>query len=874
MLRTYVSKMLYLLTYAGLAVMGCIVTIWNFTGLYTMVPVSILTVTVGAVIGSVAATIVFALKKWSWLGRILILLSAALFIRYNLYSVVGGISYIVNFLIENINNYYSSQLYYVFFTDKMLEHGDQSLAVMLLCVLAGYGYMSVFLRGKGGTLAAVGAVLCYLLPVTMDNELPSYELVGTIVFVICCVAAGTNKNPGVLARKSTLQTMAWLGTASAVIILALMLIVPREGYVPSESFEAVRGKYVFSIEDFREYTEKIKDVDIDLGRGDGISAGSIGNIGSIKYKDEPMFLVRAPKDGGTIYLKAFQAAVYTRTRWYALDGSIYEEYSDMFENSRQAGFDPYLQVNSTLDSLADRGTVGIAANCYDVEVIQYYGDNYSYVPMDTTSIDGKKVSEYTSQDREIHLPTDASGKSDIHHLYTITQWQDDTDLTAFIVSGALAEGKNQKQYSDFVYKNYMDVNTSCGDRIVEELIPQIISRDYDLHTPEGKLTFIKDTVNFFKKEYSYTLRPGTTPSDRDFVENFLFVTKKGFCTYFASASVMIFRAAGIPARYVEGYVVPNGLFKGSSVGTRSVTVRNDEKSRQELWDYYEAVVTDRYAHAWVEVYMDGVGWIIVDPTPGYSRYPGENGEDESLQDEENDVQQDNNETDSEATDKEENESVNETSNENQGENQGMNQGKDPEADNDSNEQSLDSDKNIAGEGEGKPSDSGIIADNEESEKGMAFKEVIRVIADMAARAGRVFLFVIKIVAVPAVVILFFIFRQKYMEEKRVKIYNGDCGLDRRERVRKVMAYYENILKFLHRYPRANDSYAEIFTNQKLSGNDSYVISKLVEKALYSEAVLDDDEVMQVMAYVYAFRQQTYGSLSRIKRIIFKYILAY
>lgn len=90
---------------------------------------------------------------------------------------------------------------------------------------------------------------------------------------------------------------------------------------------------------------------------------------------------------------------------------------------------------------------------------------------------------------------------------------------------------------------------------------------------------------------AYTLDVSYPPQDRDFVSYFLLDSKEGYCSYFASAMAVLCRAEGIPARYVEGYRV-----------------------------YAEAdgvtLVTGQDAHAWVEVYIKGVGWVAYDPTPG------------------------------------------------------------------------------------------------------------------------------------------------------------------------------------------------------------------------------------------------------------------
>lgn len=107
---------------------------------------------------------------------------------------------------------------------------------------------------------------------------------------------------------------------------------------------------------------------------------------------------------------------------------------------------------------------------------------------------------------------------------------------------------------------------------------------------------VKALESYLSKNYRYTLEPGTTPRDRDFVDYFLFDLREGYCTYYASAMTVLTRSLGIPARYVEGYVLPSQPVQGTTYA-----------------------VTNKEAHAWVEVYFEGFGWIPFEPTASISQ---------------------------------------------------------------------------------------------------------------------------------------------------------------------------------------------------------------------------------------------------------------
>ncbi|MGL4799684.1 MAG: transglutaminase-like domain-containing protein, partial [Cellulosilyticaceae bacterium] len=101
---------------------------------------------------------------------------------------------------------------------------------------------------------------------------------------------------------------------------------------------------------------------------------------------------------------------------------------------------------------------------------------------------------------------------------------------------------------------------------------------------------------YLADNYMYTLKPGSVPQGSDFVDYFLFEHKEGYCTYFASAMAVMTRCIGLPSRYIEGY-------------TMQQTYKEDTGSY---------LVTNKEAHAWVEVYFEGFGWVPFEPTAPYN----------------------------------------------------------------------------------------------------------------------------------------------------------------------------------------------------------------------------------------------------------------
>lgn len=112
--------------------------------------------------------------------------------------------------------------------------------------------------------------------------------------------------------------------------------------------------------------------------------------------------------------------------------------------------------------------------------------------------------------------------------------------------------------------------------------------------------------HFSLQPFYYTLSPPLL--GRNYIDDFLFSTRRGFCEHYASAFVVLMRAVGIPARVVTGY-------QGGDINP------------------YEQHVTVRQldAHAWAEVWLPKKGWVHQDPTAAVAPERIEKGSAQSLQ---------------------------------------------------------------------------------------------------------------------------------------------------------------------------------------------------------------------------------------------------
>ncbi|WP_440116202.1 transglutaminase TgpA family protein [Paenibacillus sp. QZ-Y1] len=148
-----------------------------------------------------------------------------------------------------------------------------------------------------------------------------------------------------------------------------------------------------------------------------------------------------------------------------------------------------------------------------------------------------------------------------------------------------------------VRRTYLQLPTSLPGR-VQTLAKEIIQGS------DTRYDAVQAVKIYLAAHAEYTLDTRMPPRGADFVDDFLFVTRQGYCNHFSTAMIVLLRAEGIPARWVKGF--------GSGVAD------------PDLPGQY--IVSQGDAHSWVEVYFPGAGWMPFEATPGFTMVQGK-GED-------------------------------------------------------------------------------------------------------------------------------------------------------------------------------------------------------------------------------------------------------
>lgn len=196
----------------------------------------------------------------------------------------------------------------------------------------------------------------------------------------------------------------------------------------------------------------------------------------------------------------------------------------------------------------------------------------------------------------------------LKNLSFSTRLLSETELLLYIAEQRITtrEKKTWEPWyeGEYVPNHYLEVPNGMEQvkRVAEELktaknrlIPYESRMDENL----ARLNYALLVAEWMQNNTEYSLELPELPKGSDAIEFFLGTSHMGFCMHYASASVMILRSLGVPARYVCGYVT--SPFEEDSSGNG-----------------YVSEILDSNRHAWVEIYLNGIGWIPIEVTKGYS----------------------------------------------------------------------------------------------------------------------------------------------------------------------------------------------------------------------------------------------------------------
>lgn len=452
--------------------------------------------------------------------------------------------------------------------DILVQATCSVLAVMLLYVLL-LGYAVV----RGRVLALLMADAAWFAAACVMDDFPAY------VWLVICIlglAAVIIRNAFRDDERAGIQAV----LIGAAVLGAVMAPVYRFAvpFLDSRYDAVLEARIELNIKINEEWIPRIKSMLAKLGTGsDTDVTGKLTRKTGTAYTSAEIYRVTfssAPRS--TVYLRGFVGRSYAGNEWMADKDSALEKY--------------YRRKGWTLpESGSDLVNLTYNAFCYrtpeqvSVEELAAPG-SYTVYPY------GAQIPE----DYKVHWDGTVEWKSGSYEFFYSApeDYSSERRLTG-------TASRDESEYRAYVYDTFCEYPAKEFPRLTEFLESSGFRTDsvYDS---------LADVLAYLRRTAVYDLDAPNTPRGEDFVEYFLFESGEGYCTHFASSAVLMLRYLGVPARYVTGYAVAPGDFK-----------RNDDGT-------YSAVILDKQAHAWTEVYLDRIGWVPVEMTPGAAPFPRDN----------------------------------------------------------------------------------------------------------------------------------------------------------------------------------------------------------------------------------------------------------
>lgn len=371
-----------------------------------------------------------------------------------------------------------------------------------------------------------------------------------------------------------IQTAGFICTFAVILLLGVSLIFP-DSVVKTPAnwgvFKSYTDKYVAMVA-----TNGVSGLFNRYNGPGGLNGGQLGGVSQVTPDFQTDLIVTfAPYTMDTIYLKSYVGIYYGSNSW-ATENKFPE-------NKSQALNDNNSEVNQ-LKNAYDSGDKNSGYGVMEIENVDA-GATYPYLPY------------YTYLKETIGI----------------------TALDSDVVKNGWGIGEKRKLDYYIYNENVSSKQPKCKDvylKVPEGNIQVIDDICKEQNFGGTNEEIIEQVQTFFADNYPYTMKPGRTPNDEDFVNYFLTKNKKGYCSHFASAATLIFRRLGIPARYVEGYVVDYGSVMDAELV--------DGEKYDDWYKGYSSLgetavvsveVNDSSAHAWVEIYDENFGWKVVEVTP-------------------------------------------------------------------------------------------------------------------------------------------------------------------------------------------------------------------------------------------------------------------
>lgn len=293
------------------------------------------------------------------------------------------------------------------------------------------------------------------------------------------------------------------------------------------------------------------------------------------------------------YLRGFVGSDFYENRWHKLSNYDYYDNYNLFYWLHKDGFSPLNQLNTVANRLKQQDEIFAKVN------IQYASKQYEYYPYEV--VISKKQTENSILNVDSNIVSNRLLGKDVYTFYacpnlTKNYQQLQKDYKEFLgnkISEADPFVVNESNYREFVFNTYTKIDNK-ERTIFERALGKIDNKEEKKSCKE-----VMDTIKvFLEKNMIYDTKVEGDIGAHDIISYLLEYSNRGYSIHYATVATLLYRYYGIPARYVEGYLITPKDIKYTNA-------------------YDEIAIRGYNAHAWVEIYQDGIGWVPVEHTPPY-----------------------------------------------------------------------------------------------------------------------------------------------------------------------------------------------------------------------------------------------------------------
>lgn len=531
---------------------------------------SLFLVLITIVLFSVITQIILNNSKRMKIGLPILGVGILIYVAVTSAWIINGFTLILNQIISYVNEH-KAEMHLKYVVSHKTEALDIALATIAICAVYTIVF-NVLIKYRRIYLCAI-----LLLSGSMSNMFMGGEdqIFWVAMSLICTFVIFYVLNIRILRFKKGISFGGWL-LIFLIVISTLFGVFVR--YSGIRSVDELKDEIIYHAGN------------VVYGKSD-YPEGQFKRFDNVPQEDEDIRLTVKMTDPVPLHLKGYVGCQYTEKGWKGNDANIYGgDNLGMIEWFLDQGFYPLTQTAYYMGYSRNDGrniTFDKVGNSSIHIVNNTASKKYEYVSENLLDMSG-----LIDPKQDVNfVESDIFGEEE--YWYDILYFTEDDYLKfpsqEWFINSSTATGEQQQfiqaenYYHGFASTYYLEIPEE-EKQILQENIPECSNNVSDA---------IATVRSYLKDQIAYSEECAVYDSDKNYLQQVLLEDKRGYSVHFSTVATLMFRYYGVPARYVEGYL--------------SLNEKENETVKLKNTD----------AHAWVEVYVKGLGFIPIEVTPGF-----------------------------------------------------------------------------------------------------------------------------------------------------------------------------------------------------------------------------------------------------------------